>query len=228
MKTISQFTLVSLAGIYSKSFDQLVQQADSSLSSNVPSELRALTGASMGLLNNYGCWCHFEDNVGKGKGHPVDVLDRMCQQLHQGYECIEMDMDDLGSPCNPWTEPYVEVAGFNLSEQDVVIQCETNNPIGSCAAQACKVEGWFVQSYLAFVLQGGAIDGSKRHDNGFDMNIECPVSNGVKSDKQCCGVYPSRFTFKNYSGARECCGTATYNTLMFSCCSDLTIRAQCP
>ena len=190
-------------------------------------QFRAITEASMATIANYGCWCYFEDKHGSGKGKPVDQIDAMCHQLHQGYECIIMDNDDAGTPCVPWTEPFVAVAGFFLTEQQVVTQCDANNIPGSCAAQACKVEGWFIQQFLTYSLQGNVVDASKQHNNGFDVKTECPISQGIKSDKSCCGDFPSRFSFKDYGGNRACCQGATYNALMYSCCPDGTIQIAC-
>lgn len=219
--------VLSAAVVQASTLKQLEAQVKKNMPSDRPEELRALTESSMGLLANYGCWCYFETAHGQGRGRPVDTLDNMCQQLHQGYECILLDMNDAGTPCVPWEEPFIAVAGFGLTENDVIVQCETNNPLGSCAAHSCKVEGWFVQQYLTYTLNGGAINNSMRHSNGFDINMQCPISAGVKSDKQCCGTFPSRFSFKDYDGARDCCNGATFNTLMFSCCNDGTIRALC-
>lgn len=226
MKVSCAVALLSSA-VNGVSLDQLIEQVNKVIPPGMATANRALTEQSMGLLANYGCWCYFEANHGKGKGRPTDQIDSFCQGLHQGYECIKIDYDQAGLPCDPTTEPYVASAGFNLSEQDVIDQCDANNPVGTCSADACKVEGWFVQRYLTFTLSGGSIDQSKRHENGFDVGVECPISQGIKSEKACCGTYPSRFSFKDYNGARSCCSGSTYNTLMFACCNDGTIRTSC-
>merc|ERR1712032_81410 len=36
-------------------------------------------------VNNYGCWCYFDDQVGNGRGEPVDLIDAECKNLHKGY-----------------------------------------------------------------------------------------------------------------------------------------------
>jgi len=229
MKFSKTTTLATIGTIQALSLNQLMDQVNQIIPPGLAASNRALTEQSMGLLANYGCWCYFETNHGKGRGRPVDQIDAFCQSLHQGYECIIIDNDQTGTPCDPTTEPYVAVAGFNLSEQDVIDQCEANNPVGTCSAQACKVEGWFVQRYLSYTLTGGSIDQNKRHENGFDISQECPISDGIKSEKSCCGDYPSRFSYKHYNGARDCCAGSkkTYNTLMFECCNDGSIQTSC-
>lgn len=195
-------------------------------------ELRALTQQQMGLLNDYGCWCYFQDNHGAGKGRPTDVFDSLCKELHDGYECIIHDMENAGTPCIPWLIPYSSAFGGGLpgglSEADLISTCETENGgSNTCESMACKVEGKFVQDYFLQSLQGVIIDQSKRHANGFDTKTECPTSNGIKSEKECCGSYPNRYPFKSYGGARACCGSATYNADMYSCCSDGSIKFSC-
>ena len=32
-----------------------------------------------------------EEDHGKGRGSPVNQVDRLCKALHDGYECINMD-----------------------------------------------------------------------------------------------------------------------------------------
>lgn len=194
---------------------------------------RALTQADMGLLNDYGCWCFFETSHGKGKGKPVDELDSYCKTLHDGYECIMSDAADAGIDCIPWEEPYNSAFGSGiptgLSMQGLADECDTQNPANSCARWTCKVEGWFVQQYFLYSTSGGVINAAYRHENGFDNSAEggCPISNGVESEKACCGNYPLRFPFKTYSGARDCCQTHTYNTNLFQCCSDGKVRMVC-
>ena len=228
---LSTLALTATAKTLSELQEMAYQQLE--LSGALTPELRGLTQSQMGLLNDYGCWCYFEGNHGKGKGRPADALDALCKSLHDGYECIVSDMDDAGTPCVPWTIPYTEAFGGGLpgglTEADIISVCETNNGgAGTCEAMACKVEGMFVQDYFLYSLNGGVIDAAKRHANGqFDVNTECPTTAGVASEKDCCGSYPNRHPFKTYGGQRGCCVSSTYNANMFSCCNDGTIRVTC-
>merc|ERR1711937_785000 len=192
---------------------------------------KAITNQDMGLLADYGCWCYFESNHGHGRGHPIDELDSFCKTLHDGYECILFDSAAIGDACIPWTVHYSSAFGTGfpsgLSEQDIVDRCDLNNGADSCAAQACKVEGWFTQQFFTYSLAGGSIDATKRHANGFEPKDSCPISAGVRSDKACCGTYPMSSPFKTYSGARDCCVSRTFNTDMFTCCADGKIAIVC-
>lgn len=220
---------LSLSELEAQAYHQL------EISGALTPELRALTQTQMGLLNDYGCWCYFEENHGKGKGRPADALDALCKKLHDGYECIIADMEAAGTPCIPWTIPYSSAFGGGLpgglTEADLVTTCEATNGgagVPTCESMACKVEGMFVQDYFLYSLQGGVIDASKRHANNFDVATECPTTRGVQSEKDCCGAYPNRYPFKTYDGQRSCCQSSTYNANMFSCCNDGSIRVTCP
>merc|ERR1712118_627542 len=70
------------------------------------SSLRAFSGNianAVERLDEYGCWCYFYDNVGRGKGTPVDELDGLCKTLHDGYTCAIIDGEAEGADeCIPW------------------------------------------------------------------------------------------------------------------------------
>ena len=36
-------------------------------------------------VNQYGCWCYFDEMHGMGRSKPVDELDQACKTLHNGY-----------------------------------------------------------------------------------------------------------------------------------------------
>ena len=139
---------------------------------------RALLQTDMGLVNKYGCWCFFEDDHGRGRGEPQDEIDTICRTLHHGYECIMKDQEEKGTPCVPWEIPYSTAFGggftpFGVNLQNLNSECEAVNIPGSCEAQTCKVEGYFVQSYFTYAIFGGGIDRSMRHEEGFDYDGIC-------------------------------------------------------
>lgn len=194
---------------------------------------RALLKDQMGLLDGYGCWCYFETDHGAGKGKPIDPVDEMCKTLHDGYTCILMDAADRGITCIPWEVPYTSAFGGGVpSGMDIATlqsECDANNG-GSltCESWACKVEGWFVQSYFQYGLSGGAIDTTKEHVNGFNTDLECITTPGVKSvDKECCNDFPKRFPYKTYSGLKACCNDHTYDPTVKLCCPDGKSKVVC-
>ena len=42
-------------------------------------------------IDGYGCWCHFEDDHGIGRGQAQDAIDNHCRTTHNGYSCAIMD-----------------------------------------------------------------------------------------------------------------------------------------
>ena len=196
------------------------------------SSLRAFTGQiaqQIPNLDEYGCWCYFYDNVGRGKGNPVDEVDAMCKVLGEGYECAIRDSEDEGLDCTPWEIAYTAGTG---SGRDLYTSCQSLNA-DACAARACAVEGTFVDNLFAVLISGQGIPYSDySHAQGFDPATDagCPVKKGTPgsgSEKACCGAYPTRFPFKTLGGDRACCGGRTYSTGVLNCCSPGKVKANC-
>lgn len=187
-------------------------------------------GNTINGLNEYGCWCYFYEDHGRGKGQPIDAIDEMCKILHDGYECAMRDAEDEGTTCVPWEVSYTSAIGG--SGQSVAEECATVNSGNNCAIRACTVEGSFVGNLLdAFIGGGASINNDNRHSNGFDVASSCATkkNGGGPSNKACCGNYPDRFPFKTIGGDRQCCGSRTYNALTLKCCDSdsSTVKFNC-
>merc|ERR1712036_46742 len=118
------------------------------------SSLRAFTGAlkdAVEKLDKYGCWCYFYDNVGRGKGTPVDEIDGFCMTLADGYQCAIIDGELENESCVPWEVDYQAGSGAG---RDRLESCTAANPDNNCAMRACSVEGIFVDNMLAVLLSG--------------------------------------------------------------------------
>ena len=123
-------------------------------------------------LNEYGCWCYFYDDVGRGKGTPVDEIDSMCKILANCYECAIRDTENEGDICVPWDvsfNPGINGAGLSLFEG-----CKANNPDDNCAQRACTCEGFFVENLFALLLTGNAFSSMDEfsHKSGFDPSTK--------------------------------------------------------
>merc|ERR1711981_1328458 len=121
------------------------------------SSMRQFSGAmadAVNQLDEYGCWCYFYDNVGRGKGQPIDEVDGFCKTLNEGYECAIRDSEDEGISCTPWEVAYVSGTG---SGSDLFTSCQNLNA-DNCAARACSVEGNFVEQMFALFISGNSID----------------------------------------------------------------------
>lgn len=200
------------------------------------SSLRAFSGniaVAVRNLDEYGCWCYFYDNVGRGKGTPVDEVDGFCKTLADGYQCAIIDGEAEGSTCVPWEVQYEAGQGQG---RDRFEDCMAKNANDLCAARACSVEGIFVDNLFAFLISGTPINyetyGHEESNPKFDPATDagCPVKQGTKGvsgEKSCCGGYPNRFPFKTLDGDRACCGSRTYNTALLNCCASGQVKANC-
>lgn len=177
-------------------------------------------------LNEYGCWCYFDDDHGRGKAQAADGIDGVCKVLHDGYDCAILDAENAGSSCTPWEVAYnAAVGGTTLT---IAEECELNNSL-DCAKHACIVEGTFVANLLATLLTpGGSVNDAIKQSNGFDTTLNCITkTGGAGGEKQCCGNYPNRFPFKTLGGDRACCVDRTFNTNTLNCCTDNTVKFNC-
>lgn len=193
---------------------------------------KTITKLDMDLINEYGCWCYFEDGYGPGRSKPVDEIDTLCKRLHDGYTCAIMDSSELVSgECVPWEISYNSAIGsgmiMDMDISSIRQECDVQNPSNGCPNWVCKIEGYFVQQLVLHFTHGGLINHNFRHSNGFNPETDCPISTGIKSEKACCDEYPLRFPFKIYNGSRDCCFTHTFNTNLYQCCPDGKVKMTC-
>lgn len=163
---------------------------------------------------------------GKGRGSPVDNIDRICKVLADGYACAKIDSEEKN--CVPWEVDYVE--GYNSKHPEVT--CHEVNEAHSCAAYACIAEGVFIVEVVnAYFGSLGKIDMGHSHYNGFDADSNCGVVNFEREEnderaRECCGNWPRRYPFRTFNNHRACCGETTYDTTMFQCCAGDDNRVQ--
>jgi hypothetical protein len=105
-------------------------------------------------LTNYGCWCYFQDDHGRGKSHPQNEVDAICKVLHDGYECAIMDGVAEGEPCEPWTQDYQSANSLGRFDNSLQVACEAQNAGNNCAIRACVIEGNFILQVFATFLSG--------------------------------------------------------------------------
>lgn len=205
-----------------KSYDNNAALADNKV-------FNGAVGNTIENISEYGCWCYFGDDHGRGKGTPVDPIDEVCKILHDGYECAMRDAEDEGTTCVPWEVDYDSgVGGTGIS---IAEECAQLNNGNNCAIRACTIEGSFVANLLDIFVGGASINNNNKHSNGFDQANVCATkkNGGGPSNKSCCGNYPDRFPYKTVGGDRKCCGTRTYNSLTLKCCDSAssTVKFNC-
>ena len=187
-------------------------------------------------LNEYACWCYFEENHGRGHGKPVNGIDHFCKKLHDGYDCCMMDFEAAtgNDSCVPWEVQYLPGTGTGESNLNFVCDgfntVNTDTQAGFCANCACKVEGLFVLKTFNLFVSGGTVDDAFIHspDGPFNEKESCVLQEGIKdTERACCGETPNRFPYKPLSGERGCCGGLTYDTTLQECCDDNVARLSC-
>jgi hypothetical protein len=186
---------------------------------------------TLSAIWNYGCWCYFQDNHGKGSGEAQNYMDEHCRILHHGYTCVMMDAaDENDNTCDPFTHEYNTITIIGAVPEQVQIDCEARNPGDNCAIRSCAVESFFVLNVFNEAFGPNTFDPSLKHDLGTFDNSVCRGNgggSGGSSPWSCCGSYPPRFPFRTGNGRRECCAEVTYDTTMFSCCNDDTVSISC-
>jgi len=184
----------------------------------------AMLGDQFDNIDGYGCWCYFDDNHGRGRSHPVNEMDALCKYLVEGYDCaiIDADLEGATEACIPWEVSYTAASiGDNVVEE-----CNEHNT-DNCAIRACIVESTFATSVFRLMISGAQLDMSAKHANGFDVDANCPTTQGTPSEKECCGTYPYRHPYKTYGGQRSCCGHKTYDVTILNCCPSGKVKLNC-
>lgn len=221
--TISEASMATMEQHLSKLYNDTLRSQGIS-DRNVAS----MMGPSIAVIDGYGCWCYFDpENFSKGKGKPVSEVDAFCKTLMEGYECcrIDAEMEGDAEECLGWEVDYA--TGAQGSIDTIIADCNIRNTGNNCAIRACIVEGFFVNNIFQAFFGGSGIDASLQHVNGFQVDDQCPTQQGQKSEKECCGIYPYRHSFKTYGGGRSCCGSKTYDVSILTCCADGKPRLSC-
>lgn len=186
---------------------------------------------TLSAIWNYGCWCYFQEQHGKGSGEAQNYMDEHCRVLHHGYTCVMMDAaDENDNTCDPFTHDYNTITIIGAVPEQVSMDCEAQNAGDNCAIRSCAVESFFVLNVFNEAFGPNTFDPSLKHDLGWDDSVCHGQGNGGpgrNSPWECCGSYPPRFPFRTGNGRRDCCAEVTYDTTMFSCCNDDTVAVSC-
>ena len=106
-------------------------------------------GDTIGQITDYGCWCYFFSNVGRGRGEPQDNIDALCKVLADGYTCITIDSEEeTGGSCSqdPWDIEYNDIIGQTGGTYYDL--CSANNPGDNCAIRSCVIETQFIRDLV--------------------------------------------------------------------------------
>jgi hypothetical protein len=188
---VSLLPAVALAGV-DEIEEMLKQQAQNTTERGIIHVDNPIL-ASLEAIWNYGCWCYFQENHGKGSGEAQNFMDKHCQILHHGYTCILMDAEDESDhTCDPFTNDYNTIQVLGNSADQLEVDCEAKNPGNNCAIRACAVESFFVLNIFAEFFGSNVFDPSLKHDLGIFDPSTCRGNGGTGgpgSPWACCGSY---------------------------------------
>lgn len=202
--------------------------------SNPNSQLRGgmVTGV-LQYLQEYGCWCYFDEKHGQGHGMPQDGYDDACLALHHGTACAMLEIDN----CDPKREETIAKL-FIAQDGDVEYDCTSLNGGDPCKEATCYIEAWFTKLIIAQSLQHMTLPDyvGLKVVNGFD-NSQCSQMPGPHvPEKFCCGTHEhntKRMLRRGQFNPKNCCengltGTfKTYDPSMMVCCDDGNPRMSC-
>ena len=139
-------------------------------------------GPSLEHINGYGCWCYFnEEDHGKGRGAPVNVIDKLCKNLYDGYDCINLDDEN----CEPYTvenDVLMSPTGFSNTSNfaDLHSSCTAITDT-NCEAMTCIVESQFLSSLLQIYIENN-FDSALLYGDGRPLDAQSwprPFSVGI-------------------------------------------------
>jgi len=169
----------------------------------------------------YGCWCFFGYDAGTvGRGPAVNEYDEVCKAVTNCYRCARFDGEQEGEACDPWSTDYQADFSHNNDNKNISATCMNSQNSRNCEWRTCSCEMNMIASFFKLLFSPTlTFDESFKHENGFDWELECPVS-GVASNRQCCGLYPNRRPYDD-GPTRSCCHHRNiYNPANAQCCED--------
>merc|ERR1712048_869558 len=249
LKTNICVTRMKFAGIFASAalvFDGINASLESmekgfqELNEKISGGNRNMLSVSLKNLDNYGCWCYFDEAVGNGKGLPRDFIDEECRALHRSYECAIAEIPN----CIPYSVQtttvggLVETFGSELAACKVIITPVVAGGAQNveCSIADCAAETKFIENVTGYLVNNDAFFHNLTHlgiawsDKQGGSGIgefnpereciaECPSGKcySDKTDRKCCGVMPERFPYKVHPN------TPAYNQ---DCCGDQNVKEE--
>lgn len=181
----------------------------------------------MQRLQEYGCWCYFDEFHGLGHGPVQNGYDSACQKLHQGIECANKEIPN----CDANVQDYeATISSSPAGDGNVVYDCVSNNGGDECAMATC----WLESNFIAGIMEQSMVhEKTPEYDmysvsEGAFTRDQCTGPLGPRPHENiCCGTFlaNTRRPIPVYEGtSRECCeredgSFKTFDPMMFQCCA---------
>merc|ERR1711981_685544 len=229
--------LITSATANMDSIDKIYKQALTLKTNGTAAGMRssAMLALQTKKLNEYGCWCYFDEMHGAGKGAPVDDYDKSCQKLHQAVSCAAMDIPH----CDPTGQSY-EVS-VELVNGELVYDCVSKNAGDTCAEATCFMESHFTSALLSLNLVSELTPSYSEYHAALGFEHQsCARAHGPAREYNdvCCGTFKdnTRRPVRAYldQGEKDCCmrddgSFKTFNPTFNSCCDGKVLApGTCP
>lgn len=190
-------------------------------------------GFMLNNLQEYGCWCFFDEKHGQGRGNPVDVFDSHCMKYHHAVACAKREIE----LCDPYDTSYsITAKQAEDGSGNITYDCETGND--SCQEATCYAQSHFISLLLQEQLEHLKVPDypsfSAWKNGGTFDNESCKIGGGSRPrDEMCCGTWKHNTKKLLRFGrhlSRACCenddnGTfKTYDSNLATCCDDGSVR----
>jgi len=144
-------------------------------------------GFMLNGLQEYGCWCFFDEKHGQGRGSPVDSFDSHCMKYHHAVACAKREI----ASCDPYDTTYSVTAKQN-GGGDIIYDCETGNT--ACQEATCYAQQHFISLLLNEQLENLKVPNypqfSAWKNGGTFDNESCKLTHGIKPrEEMCCGTW---------------------------------------
>lgn len=177
-------------------------------------------------IQNYGCWCYFGENAGKGFGIPRNPIDEICRDLQMCYRCAKIDSLLESEICRPGNTTYRVEMNHEVLTGNILASCKASNQNNNCQLHTCCCETDFITKLVKLLWDGYKFEPKYQHDVFENFENEC-FQGGDTHVVDCCGKYPDRRPYFA-DGFMECCGGIhLFNTNKKVCCDDGTVGLDC-
>lgn len=151
--------------------------------------------ASLKNLGDYGCWCNFQTESSWSpssinglaiKHKAVNQVDNLCKQLHNNYDCLNLQ------GCKSNSYGHISQMSYILDDQGLAAETYSeisyacnHLTVNKCQKDLCISESTFIANLVQMYLTKIPINKDYRHAMfGFNLKRECSVAKQSTSEKK--------------------------------------------
>lgn len=141
-------------------------------------EVSSVLNSNLDQLDNYGCWCYFDEDISLGRGKSVDHSDTACKKMANRMKCVMKVHTECSGERLPWAIDYRMKT--EKGPRKMINTCEKLNRNDLCATYACLIEAQFLEEVFDLAVAVNFTDSRFLHGNGdFDPVGSCKGKNEV-------------------------------------------------